>query len=239
MGGGLTKFSPAGGTPQAPPGKNPGSAIDSYQHANLASLCVLFVKENFHWTIIVPMNFTDQYQTSCLVFQCLPQADSLSAPYDNQGMVERPIQPRFMGTPQGSFPGPPPYPPGADTEQWKLPKYEELDNAQQAPNSSFLGQPPPYAPPAQTGNPGMFVAVLNVQVKFNFLWLVYFNVKETYYLTENKRWGGIAKYHIIQCYWLEHPGLEISNFEGAHFKAYHRTNVNIKAKILRTTWYTM
>ncbi|XP_072014403.1 uncharacterized protein [Amphiura filiformis] len=78
--------------------------------------------------------------------QCLPQADSLS-PYDNQGMVERPIQPRFMGSPQGSFPGPPPYlggqPVEEDTGQWKLPKYEELEDA-----------PPPYAPPTQIDNQG-------------------------------------------------------------------------------------
>ena len=61
-------------------------------------------------------------------------------------MVERPIQPRFMG-PQGSFPGPPPYlggAPGAeDTSQWKLPKYEELED-----------EPPPYTPPTQTPNQG-------------------------------------------------------------------------------------
>ncbi|XP_033626101.1 extensin-like [Asterias rubens] len=63
--------------------------------------------------------------------QNLPQADLLS-PYDNQGLVESAVQPRYTDyqNPQGQFQGPPPY----ANQEWKLPKYEEV-----------VGMPPPYA----------------------------------------------------------------------------------------------
>ncbi|XP_038070082.1 uncharacterized protein LOC119739279 [Patiria miniata] len=62
--------------------------------------------------------------------QNLPQAELLS-PYDNQGMVECPVQPRYGDSlnPQGQFTGPPEY----SSQEWKLPKYEEV-----------TGMPPPY-----------------------------------------------------------------------------------------------
>jgi hypothetical protein len=67
--------------------------------------------------------------------QNLPQAESL-APHDNQGMVECPVQPRYGDTlsPQGQFTGPPEY----SSQEWKLPKYEEV-----------TGMPPPYTTEAQ------------------------------------------------------------------------------------------
>ncbi len=75
--------------------------------------------------------------------QNLPQADLLS-PYDNQGMVESAVQPRYTDfqNPQGQFEGPPPY---GNQSEWKLPKYEEV-----------VGMPPPYA----TGEPEMASAVM-------------------------------------------------------------------------------
>lgn len=94
--------------------------------------------------------------------QCLPQADSLASPtYDNQGMVERPMQPRFMG-PGGAisqpYPVAPPDPATAGFHHFgdsfpglKLPKYEELDSTHDvgADTLGFTGAPPPYTPPMQ------------------------------------------------------------------------------------------
>ncbi|XP_022094518.1 uncharacterized protein LOC110981329 [Acanthaster planci] len=62
--------------------------------------------------------------------QNLPQAESLAA-HDNQGMVECPVQPRYGDAlnPQGQLTGPPEY----SSQEWKLPKYEEV-----------TGMPPPY-----------------------------------------------------------------------------------------------
>ena len=64
----------------------------------------------------------------------------LPFPYDNQGTVETPVQPRYgdgVNAP-GDFTGPPPY----ANQEWKLPKYEEV-----------AGMPPPYT----TLEPGLFM----------------------------------------------------------------------------------
>ncbi|XP_071482287.1 uncharacterized protein [Diadema antillarum] len=73
--------------------------------------------------------------------QILAHADALQHG-DNQGFEERPAYPHIMtgNAPVGAFPEPPPYPGiiggGGGSNEWKLPKYEEL--------------PPPYTHPTPT-----------------------------------------------------------------------------------------